>query len=88
MLMSAQDGWLFQVDPAANAALCFNSLSPEEGIAQTAMFGRHSSTCFTDALTHAGYKNVPVSWFFCEDDMCISPEVQQVSGPIALMFVL
>ena len=75
----SEDGWLFHTDFTATAAMCFNSLSPEEGLKQAQTFERHSSVCFMDALSYPGYKDVPVSWFFCEDDKCVTPEVQQVS---------
>ena len=77
-----QDGWLYHTDPSVTAKLCFNSHSPEKGFQlakDSVAAGKHSSICFGDALTHPGYKDVPASWFFCEDDVCVSVEVQQVS---------
>src|SRR5687767_14873503 len=38
---------------------------------------RHSSAAFASNLTYAGYKDVPVSWLFLEEDRQISPAVQQ-----------
>jgi hypothetical protein len=76
--MQTQDGWLLQTDLAGSAKLCFNSLPEEEGIALAKQLTKHSSVSFGNGLTYARYKDVPVSWFFCEDDMCITPEVQQV----------
>jgi hypothetical protein len=79
LLISAQkDGWLYHSDHAATQAVVFSSLSPEDGAAKMSIFGRHSSTCFGNELTYAGYKDVPVSYFLCEDDLCVLPEVQQV----------
>ncbi|KAH7382601.1 Alpha/beta hydrolase fold-1 [Phaeosphaeria sp. MPI-PUGE-AT-0046c] len=75
----SEDGWLLQTDFVATAAMCFNSLSDAEGLEHAKNFERHSSLSFMDALSYAGYKDVPVSWFFCEDDKCVVPEVQQVS---------
>jgi hypothetical protein len=40
-------------------------------------FPFHSAVCFGDKLTYAGYKDVPVSYLFCEDDKCIPPAAQQ-----------
>lgn len=34
---------------------------------------------FASTLTYNGYKDVPVSWFFCEEDLCIAPQVQQTA---------
>jgi hypothetical protein len=74
-----QDGWLEQTDHAATASFCLNSIPLSEGIALSkAMFGHHSAVSFGDALTYAGYRDAPVSWFFCEEDRCVRPEVQQV----------
>ncbi|CAO2652876.1 Nn.00g022870.m01.CDS01 [Neocucurbitaria sp. VM-36] len=72
-----EDGWMSQPRPDLTAKIVFNNLSPERGTAEAAKFGRHSSVSFSDTLTYAGYKDVPVSWFFCEEDLCVAPEVQQ-----------
>ncbi|KAL6711733.1 hypothetical protein ACN47E_004667 [Coniothyrium glycines] len=72
-----EDGWMSHTSPTETAKLCFNSLSPEEGAAKAAEFGKHSSVSFGDVLTHAGYKDLPVSWLFCEQDLCVVPEVQR-----------
>ncbi|KAI1089670.1 alpha/beta-hydrolase [Rostrohypoxylon terebratum] len=32
---------------------------------------------FVNELTHAGYKDVPVSFLFCERDLCILPQLQR-----------
>lgn len=37
---------------------------------------RHSLAAFDSNLTYAGYKDVPVSWLFLEDDKMLSPAVQ------------
>ncbi|KAH8728951.1 Alpha/Beta hydrolase protein [Phaeosphaeriaceae sp. PMI808] len=77
-LEADEGGWLSQTDFSKTAALCFNSLTPEAGTAYaTENFGRHSSICFADTLTYPGYKDIPVSWFFCGDDKCVTPEIQQ-----------
>ena len=33
---------------------------------------------FANELTHAGYKDVPTSYLFCEDDKCVVPHNQQL----------
>jgi hypothetical protein len=40
-------------------------------------FPKHSAVCFGDKLTYAGYKELPVSYLFCEGDKCIPPWAQQ-----------
>ncbi|KAF1843463.1 alpha/beta-hydrolase [Cucurbitaria berberidis CBS 394.84] len=74
-----EDGWMFQPRPDLTAAIVYNSLSPERGTAEAAKFGKHASISFGTNLTHNGYKDVPVSWFFCEDDLCVVPEVQETA---------
>jgi len=83
ILTLTQDGWLFQSDHVATAALCFNSLDPATALPLAKQLTKHSSVSFGDALTYPGYKDVSVSWFFCEDDICVNTEVQQVrqKGP-------
>jgi len=73
------NGWVTQSDPAATASLCFNNLTLEDGISYVAKFGKHHGACFGDVLTHAGYKDVPVSWFFAEEDLVVVPKVQQTA---------
>lgn len=40
-------------------------------------FSQHASASFGHELTHAGYKDIPVSYLFCEDDKCVTPTIQQ-----------
>lgn len=63
--------------PADTARICLNNLSPEAGTAIVEQFSKHSFPSFTSELTHAGYKDIPVSYLFCEEDLCIPPAVQQ-----------
>lgn len=74
-----QDGWLVQTRPDDMVDICFNSLPRAEGAAHVKRFGQHSAAAFGTPLTHAGYRDVPVSWFFCTLDNCITPAMQQAS---------
>lgn len=75
-----EDGWLSHTDPAASAAACFSSLPLEEGLREVEEgFGVHSSGAFAKELEYPGYKDVPVSWFFCEEDKCVTPEIQETA---------
>ena len=77
---AGEDGWLSHTDSAASAAACFSSLPLEEGLREVEKgFGVHSSGAFAEALKYPGYKDVPVSWFFCEEDKCVTPEVQETA---------
>jgi hypothetical protein len=39
--------------------------------------GEHSTMSFVGPLTHAGYADVPVTYVFCEEDVCVTTEVQR-----------
>jgi hypothetical protein len=41
------------------------------------LFANHSAISFANELTHASYEAIPVSYFLCEDDMCVTPDNQQ-----------
>lgn len=65
-------------DPvSASAAIVFSSLSKEEGEAYTRRFVQHSAISFGGELTYPGYKDVPVSYLFCENDLTIPAAVQK-----------
>ena len=68
---------MLQDDHAASAAIAFSDLPPEEGAAWVAKFPQHSAISFGNELTHAGYKDIPVSYLLCERDKCITPDVQK-----------
>ncbi|KAF3033230.1 hypothetical protein E8E11_001691 [Didymella keratinophila] len=78
-----KDGWLVHTDLSATVDTCFNSISKEEGTKHCkAAIGQHSSLAFggeASTLRYPGYRNVPVSWFLCEDDRCVVPEVQETA---------
>ena len=63
-------------DPEPSAKLCFSDIPLEEGVAWIKRFPCHSGLSFVNELTHAGYKDVDVSWLFCEKDLVIPPAVQ------------
>lgn len=64
-------------NPTASASLCFSDLPVEEGEAWMKRFARHSAASFTNPLTYAGYKDVPVSYLLCADDKVIPAREQQ-----------
>ena len=72
-----ETGWMIQDDHAASAKIVFSDLPPEEGAAWIAKFPQHSAITFANELTHAGYKDIPVSYLLCERDQCITPNVQR-----------
>lgn len=76
-LTGAQDGWLHLNDHETVAKYVFSDLSLEEGVELVKSMSQHSAVSFANDLTYAGYKDVPVSYLFCENDKCVPPFVQQ-----------
>ena len=65
-------------DPISRSAeICFSDIPKEEGEAWMKKFPRHSSVSFAGELTYAGYKDIPVSYLLCEDDLCIPAKNQR-----------
>ncbi|KAI1753992.1 Alpha/beta hydrolase fold-1 [Xylaria castorea] len=72
-----EKGWLHFNDPEREAVKCFSDIPKEDALRWHAQFALHSAVSFTNPLTHAGYKDVPVSYLLCEEDLVISPEIQR-----------
>ncbi len=64
-------------DPAATAAMICPKSSPEEGEALMRGLAKHSAQSFGNELTHAGYKDIPVSYLLCEEDLAGPPPFQR-----------
>ncbi|SPO00362.1 uncharacterized protein DNG_03207 [Cephalotrichum gorgonifer] len=77
------DGWLHQGDISVTASNVFNDLPKEEGEKWAKMSTRHSGSTFPASLSHAGFKDVPVSYLVCTKDLAQEPELQRAS--IAMM---
>lgn len=73
-----EDGYASIGDTVKGALKVFNHLPAEDGKAWMERFSQHSMVSFTNELTHPGYKDVPVSYLFCEEDKCVSPHNQQL----------
>ncbi|PYI09624.1 alpha/beta-hydrolase [Aspergillus sclerotiicarbonarius CBS 121057] len=74
-----EQGWMSHVDRAAIAAACFSDMPPDEGMAWTRRFTRHSAASMADPLTYAGYQDVPVSYLLCGGDRVVPAGVQQAA---------
>ncbi|PVI04462.1 alpha/beta-hydrolase [Periconia macrospinosa] len=72
-----EDGWLYHVDKELTIPIVFNMSTREQGLKYFEDFVQHSSVSFGNELTHAGYADVPTSWFFPEKDNCVVPAVQE-----------
>lgn len=77
MTDNQKDGWLVQTRRDLNPGWIFNSLPLAEAKVHSDRFGQHSSAAFATPLTHPGYADVPVSYFFCTEDKCVTPGMQQ-----------
>lgn len=66
-----------QFKPEVTGAIIMQTVPLEVATSWVKKFPKHSARSFTDPLKYPGYKDVPVSYLFCEVDQCIPPEVQQ-----------
>ncbi len=66
-----------QSQPKKTAAIIMQTIQLEEATAWVKKFPKHSAVSFMDKLTHPGYKDIPVSYLFCELDQCIPADIQQ-----------
>ncbi|KAI1436130.1 Alpha/beta hydrolase fold-1 [Xylaria sp. CBS 124048] len=74
-LIPDERGWV--MTPAPHPTTIFSGMSEEEAAKLSKEFAPHSIISFTNPLTHAGYKDIPVSYLFCEGDQTIPPAVQR-----------
>ncbi|KAI0142743.1 alpha/beta-hydrolase [Xylariaceae sp. FL1272] len=72
-----ENGWLHLINNEDMAVDCFNDMPRDDAIRWQKLFTNHSGTSFTNQLTHPGYKDVPVSYLFCEQDNIVPPAVAQ-----------
>ncbi|KAI1384589.1 alpha/beta-hydrolase [Hypoxylon trugodes] len=74
-----ENGYLYYVDPSAVADSVFSDIPDRaERIVCVNKFEVHSAVSFTNELTHAGYKDAPVSYLLCEEDETILPKFQRL----------
>ncbi|KAK7023030.1 AB hydrolase-1 domain-containing protein [Favolaschia claudopus] len=70
------EGEYMSMEPVGCAAVTFSSLTQEEGLAWVKRMPNHSAISFVQTLTYPAYKDISVSYLLCEEDKCISPELQ------------
>lgn len=56
---------------------CFKGLPHDEAVKWAKRPGQHSAVAFGGRFAYQGYKDVPVSYMFCEDDLTVTPAMQQ-----------
>lgn len=64
-------------DIEKTVAMSFSDIPREEALPFARRMTKHSAASFANPLTYAGYKDVPVSYLLCEEDLAISPSVQK-----------
>ncbi|KAI0841801.1 alpha/beta-hydrolase [Hypoxylon sp. FL0890] len=70
-------GWCYIADiPAAGLITISDLPDKAEREGWVEKFQVHSPVSLSNELTHAGFKDVPVSYLFCEKDRCVTPQVQ------------
>jgi hypothetical protein len=65
------------VDAVGMASAACNDLPWEQGYENVLNFSHHSAESFLGRVTQVAYKDVPVSYLLCEDDLIVSPEKQR-----------
>ncbi|KAK7752316.1 hypothetical protein SLS62_005652 [Diatrype stigma] len=69
-------GWLSMPD-IEKVAMTFSDVPSEEALPFARRMTKHSAASFANPLTYAGYKDVPVSYLLCEEDLAISSSAQR-----------
>jgi pimeloyl-ACP methyl ester carboxylesterase len=59
------------------AAACGNDMAYEDAYEHAVGLAHHSSASFLEKVTQIAYADVPVSYIFCEDDLVVSPQLQE-----------
>lgn len=78
LLTYLQDnGWAYQDNPARMATIIAQNISSSEAESIVKKMPKHSAISFVNPLTHAGYKDIPVSYLWCEEDRCIPAIIQK-----------
>ncbi|KAI1367926.1 Alpha/beta hydrolase fold-1 [Xylaria arbuscula] len=72
-----EKGYLHFADMERSAPICFSDVPKEEQMYWQSQFALHSAVSFTNPLTYAGYKDVPVSYLLCEEDLVIPADWQR-----------
>jgi hypothetical protein len=75
--LKQENGWMSHVSISTSAAITFSDLPKEEGEAWVKKMPHHSAICFAGELTYAAYKNIPVLYLLCEEDLVIPAKVKR-----------
>ncbi|KAJ4344068.1 hypothetical protein N0V95_006401 [Ascochyta clinopodiicola] len=75
--LPAEVGGYMHMDPVLMAPLVCNDLPYAEAYEHALQLPYHSAVSFQSKATQASYKDIPLTYIFCERDLIISPEIQQ-----------
>ncbi|KAL1657035.1 hypothetical protein SLS61_000075 [Didymella pomorum] len=75
-LPEVTDGYM-HMDPVVMAPFVANDLPYAQAYEYALQLPHHSAASFQSEVTKCAYKDIPLSYIFCERDMVISPEIQQ-----------
>jgi hypothetical protein len=78
-LLQQEEGWMHHDDIPSTARIVYSDLPREQAEELSRKFQCHSAISFGNELTYAGYKDVPSSFLFCEEDLTVPPYVQQLA---------
>jgi pimeloyl-ACP methyl ester carboxylesterase len=78
LLTHRGQGEYMWLEPEGNAKDNFSDMPPAEGIEWAKKMPEHSTASFGGELTYEGYKDVPVSYLYTEQDRTVLPKLQQV----------
>jgi pimeloyl-ACP methyl ester carboxylesterase len=76
MLITGQEGYL-HIDATMMAGAVCNDLSWDVGYEHCLNLAHHSAAAFLEEVTQVAYKNIPVSYIFCENDLVVTPQQQE-----------
>ncbi|KIV88506.1 hypothetical protein PV10_08187 [Exophiala mesophila] len=71
-----ETGFMRQTKFEVGSKECFSDLPLEEAIEWGKKMSKQSAVSFSNELTYPGYKYVPVSYIFCEQDQILRPDFQ------------
>ncbi len=60
-----------------SSKVSFSDLPASEALEAAKLMPNHSTVSFHGKATHEGYKNIPVSYLLCTEDLCVAPGLQQ-----------
>ncbi|KAF7328220.1 Alpha/beta-hydrolase [Mycena venus] len=72
-----EDGHLSITDPVKGAPIIFSDLPLDEAVSWTTKFSTHSPVSFGQKVTYAAYKDIPISYVLCENNVLITPAQQE-----------